>query len=203
MHRKRLDAMNDKTALVEAIDSELRRALAIAPSADFTARLRRRVSEEPRPARWPGGLRLAAVGAVSIAMWFAASVAPPPARDHRVSVALAPRAGGPTTKPGAASSPQLVTVANPGARRAAVGAGRRSHTVEAPARKAVVTSGTYRWATNADTDFVSDTNFVFPMASTLESPPVAMRDVREPNEGLLEGRAADMALTHDFRWSEQ
>lgn len=197
--------MNDKTALIEAIDAELRRALAVAPSADFTARLRRRVAEEPRPSFWPQGLRLAAVGVASIAIWFAASVARPPAGDRPVATAAPAPAAGPIESI-AASSP-LVRLAGAPDSRGTSGAGRgspREETlVEAPAPEAAVPVASYRWASSADTRFVVDSSFTFPMATTLESAPVAGRDVREPNEGLLEGEAADKAMTNDFRWSEQ
>lgn len=54
------------------IDRELRRALAVAPSPEFVARVRTKIADAPRPSMMPGLLKctavIACVGAVAIAL---------------------------------------------------------------------------------------------------------------------------------------
>lgn len=64
MDRKRLDLI---------IDRELRSALSVTPSADFTARLHRRLADQPRPALFPWRW-LALVGAPVAAIAVAIAV---------------------------------------------------------------------------------------------------------------------------------
>ena len=50
-----------------ALDREVERVLAVAPSPHFTARVRTRIASEPRPSEWQFGWKFAAVTVVAAA----------------------------------------------------------------------------------------------------------------------------------------
>jgi hypothetical protein len=81
MDRKRLDLI---------IDRELRGALSVTPSADFTARVRNRVADQPRPVLFPWRW-LALAGAMPVAVAIAVVLLRPALPEVRTSTPSPPK----------------------------------------------------------------------------------------------------------------
>jgi hypothetical protein len=96
-----MDAMND-------LDRELARALQVDPAADFAARVRARIAEEPGPSRWHvPALALSAIGGAVVAVLGASLWLQAPGRrmpgeigvlPHQSRVVLAPFVTSPRTE---------------------------------------------------------------------------------------------------------
>lgn len=79
-----MDSMND-------LDRELARALQVAPAADFAARVRARIAEEPGPSRWHApALALSAIGCALLAVLGASLWLQAPAQRMPGAISVLP-----------------------------------------------------------------------------------------------------------------
>lgn len=105
------------------LDRELARATQVDPSPDFTARVRARIGEAPRPSRWTlPGLALATASALAIGVLASTLVSQPPVRHapsallehHELAVVVPLRIAAPSWRP-LPPDPVSVTITEPNA----------------------------------------------------------------------------------------
>lgn len=111
---------SDERILAE-VDRELRAALSVSPSADFEARVLRRVEEDDLPVRsYYPWLAAAAALALAAGLFYALgrapeieTVSPPQMADRRPDVLLPPIAAHPASAPGEPEASRVMAAARP------------------------------------------------------------------------------------------
>jgi len=101
--------------VIAVMDRGVRATVSGDPSADFAARVLRRIQEERAPRRWSAGWAPAAVGALAVmaivVVWFArrepTRPSMPPSAEHRASQALANKADALPTHKAAVQAPTM------------------------------------------------------------------------------------------------